>query len=90
MSDEKPDEIRCTCPMMPNQFEGRVDGKPFYFRARHGGWSLQVNSDPDGNGIDGEWVLDGLHPHAGWWEKAEAEQFLRGVLARYKAGERVQ
>ena len=31
-----------TCSMTPNQFEGIVDGRAFYFRARWGEWYLML------------------------------------------------
>ena len=34
-------ESTLTCMACPTQIEGKVeDGRIFYFRARHGGWSL--------------------------------------------------
>jgi len=33
--------------MAPTQAEGTLsDGRKFYFRARHGGWSLRVSTSP--------------------------------------------
>lgn len=76
-------EIRCTCSASPNQFEGTVNGLPFYFRARHGGWRLYVNPDPKGDGIDGAVVAGGEEDQAGWWEVPEAEAFCRKQLEAY-------
>lgn len=78
-------ELVCTCPGMPNQYEGRIDGRPFYFRGRWGGWRLHVNSDTSGKGYDGTVVAYGEHHAAGWWTEAEAEAFLRELLAEYVA-----
>ena len=79
-------DLVCTCPAMPNQYEGRVDGKPFYFRARWGGWRLYVNDDVSGEGIDGAVVASGDEDRAGWWEPEEAEPFLRKQLESYARG----
>ncbi|HEU5348103.1 MAG TPA: hypothetical protein VFU63_05770 [Ktedonobacterales bacterium] len=34
--------MRRTCDAGPVQYEGTIDGRPFYFRARHDGWSFAV------------------------------------------------
>lgn len=47
----------------PTQSEGRIQGVPFYYRARHGSWSLSIGEDPVGNG---EINLMGDDPHAGF------------------------
>lgn len=31
-----------TCDACPTQYEGEIDGNPFYFRARWGWWTLTV------------------------------------------------
>ncbi len=35
-------EMRRTTNAAPVQYEGTIDGRPFYFRARHDGWSFGV------------------------------------------------
>lgn len=50
----------------PNQVEGDVYGKLFYFRARHGRWALR---------IEGEVVSDGEDDEAGWWDDGETLVF---------------
>jgi hypothetical protein len=35
-------EFKVTCLACPLQIEGHVDGVPFYFRARHDRWRLEV------------------------------------------------
>jgi len=78
-------EIKCTCDMMPNQFEGTVNGKPFYFRARWGGWRLDV-AEPGGDPImGGETIAYGEDDRAGWWEVEEAEAVCRKHLEAYAA-----
>lgn len=66
---------RVTCRAMPNQVEGvrTVDGRPFYFRARHGCWRLHLGPV----GADGDWadvqdesdvVASGEDSRAGVWD----------------------
>lgn len=84
------EKIICTCSQFPNQFEGIVDGKPFYFRARHGEWYLSVNEDGsgDGRGLDGRMVAEGCGDNEpdGHWEPEAAEVFVRKQLDHYSAG----
>ena len=57
-------EAKLTCPGCPVQFEGTVDGHPWYFRARYQSWSFQIAESPDA-----EPVLVGWEPPrgvAGW------------------------
>ncbi len=42
MSGRLGTEIKMTCPGAPLQFEGAIDGNPFYFRARWEHWSFQI------------------------------------------------
>jgi hypothetical protein len=41
-----------TCTAAPVQAEGKISGKPFYFRARHEHWSFAVSEDPNTDPID--------------------------------------
>jgi hypothetical protein len=69
---------------MPNQAEGTLNGQPFYFRARHGGWVLRVSPRKqdlwDMSCPDTRIVAHGEHAHAGWWENDEARAFLETTL----------
>lgn len=38
-------EYRVTCPAAPLQIDGNVSGVPFYFRARHDKWRLEVYNE---------------------------------------------
>lgn len=72
-----------TCGGMPNQFEGIVNGRAFYFRARHGSWYLRLALP--GYGKDdifdhGETVAHGDDDSAGWWEEPEARAALAKAL----------
>lgn len=39
--------LRVTCPSVPLQIEGAVDGGYIYFRARHGHWQLGIGRSQD-------------------------------------------
>ena len=40
-------EMRRTCDAAPVQYEGTVEGHPFYFRARYDGWFFAVAATLD-------------------------------------------
>lgn len=42
-------EARQTTEIAPEQWEGRVDGRSFYFRERHGHWRIELDLEPDGH-----------------------------------------
>lgn len=44
-------EYRFTCMGGPLQIKGHVDGFPFYFRARHGRWRLEIGQSGGGTVI---------------------------------------
>jgi hypothetical protein len=82
--------------LCPVQSEGFMDGFPFYFRARHNGWSITVTA-PDQNPIDA-WVnahLDGverclyhnaeLFDDAGYMELEVARKFIEREYAKFCA-----
>lgn len=84
------EKIVLTCARYPNQFEGVVDGKAFYFRARHGEWRLQVNERGAGEDDMTEWPVvssgnDDNGPDGGS-DPAEVEVFVRELLDHYSAG----
>lgn len=84
------EKIVCTCERFPNQFEGVVDGKPFYFRGRWDHWYLVVNEDArgDGSGFDGRVVSEGCGADdpTGDMPPEQAEVFVRKLLDDYSAG----
>jgi len=46
-------EMRRTCDAAPVQYEGTIDGRPFYFRARWNAWYFAVTAGCDeANGCD--------------------------------------
>lgn len=76
-------EATMTCDAMPNQFEGIVAGRAFYFRARWGLWRLDVAHPGYGQEelFDHcDTVAQGEHPEAGWWEEDEARAALENAL----------
>ncbi len=76
--------LSTTCHGRPNQIEGELgDGRPFYFRGRHGHWELcigQPGETVDGMDIDDP-AVEGDDDLAGWWDVDYAEQFCRDRLA---------
>lgn len=61
---------------MPNQAVGTLNGKPFYWRARGGGWVLRVED---------QIVADGEDPEAGWWDADQCRAQLTTVLTQAEA-----
>lgn len=78
-------EATMTSAMMPNQFHGMLDGRPFYFRARHGRYELRLG--PEGGDFDsavnGEIVDEAEVKDAGWWEEAHAREHLAESISIY-------
>ena len=72
---------------MPNQAEGTLNGKPFYFRARWGSWCLRYLTDTgeiSGGEVidygDGD-VVGGESP--GWWPEEGTRKFVTELLERH-------
>jgi hypothetical protein len=67
---------------MPNQIEGTLDdGRLFYFRARHGHWTLRVAAEAGGELYIGTPVVEGDDEDAGWWSAAETlEVFKKAIV----------
>lgn len=87
------EKIICTSGAMPNQFEGVVDGCPFYFRARHGEWYMVVGPPGADRETRADWETvgespDGVDPMSGgsspepdgWWKPEDVEVFIRAKL----------
>ena len=67
----------------PTQAEGVwIDGNPYYFRARHGDWSLKVAESPDGDAVAGRWIAGGDDPDHGWMEVDAVLAILDREVAR--------
>ena len=92
------DMLGGNCPV---QAQGKIDGEPFYFRARGEHWSICIGSDVEddrntsfhGRDVIGNprWYFEeewGAGPYdAGWMEMEEARQMIEAAAARYRAGE---
>lgn len=66
------DTIYGECPV---QAEGMIDGLPFYFRARHASWRIEIGR------LDDEtfWVYSepyGTDSEAGWMPSSVARAFI--------------
>ena len=77
------DGLYGNCPV---QGDGRIDGVPFYFRARGDRWSLSIGADPLGNPAWRHVRRYGSGFDAGWMSDDEARSLLEQALARYEAG----
>ena len=66
----KIDWMAGNCPV---QAEGTIDGKPFYFRARHEHWSFHVGGD----------VIS--RPEWGIRERYSDEEYAAGWMTQYEA-----
>lgn len=73
--------------MMPNQMHGDLNGKRYYFRARHGAWTLEVG-DTNEDAVCGELVDEGGDENAGWWQPDEAKAFLTALLEKHSTKEK--
>jgi len=68
----------------PVQAEGRVDGVPFYFRARGSHWKLHIGEDPLGRDSWSYGEDYGTWPEAGWMTEDEARAFIEKAVAIYR------
>jgi hypothetical protein len=83
-------DLSCTCPAIPLQFEGTVDGTPAYFRYRGGEWRFTIHPiDP----VRAGWNAPAPHTHwegerggeyDGWMPHAEAESIIRRCVAEWR------
>lgn len=84
-----------TCGACPVQYEGEVDGVPFYFRARGQRWSFGAGGEStedaceiamgwqDGFCRQESWGSDMFD--AGWMDPAEAEAIIARCVAEFRA-----
>lgn len=73
--------------MMPTQAEGHFDDCPFYFRARHGEWDLDV-CRPGGDPVwpkDPIYHAEGDDPSEGCMEDGEVRKILAAHWAGFEA-----
>jgi hypothetical protein len=81
----------------PVQGWGRVDGHPWYFRARGAAWSMEIaeskSIDPEWLPVEGEascWLIEedwGVWPQAGYMADAIAWQLIRNVIDKFRVGQ---
>jgi hypothetical protein len=69
---------------MPNQIEGTINGTAFYFRARHGEWTLDLGDKEIASGSGEKLGLWQEEP--GWWTGEDALAFCRTVIGKYLDG----
>lgn len=73
--------------VVPTQATGFMDGHPFYFRARHGDWDLNVTepgTDCVMPGIDDVVLqLSGDDPTHGWMEEKDVEAILQDAYKQF-------
>lgn len=84
-----------TCGACPVQIEGEVDGMAFYFRARHGEWSMGIAATAERaiqcrHGLEdpptpGEWSCEGDDPEGGFMRHSEAWGLVRESIRRWRA-----
>jgi hypothetical protein len=71
-----------TVGAMPNQIEGLLDdGRLFYFRARHGHWTLRVAAEAGDELYIGSPLVQGDAENAGWWSAAETLEVFKKAIA---------
>lgn len=81
--DIKIDMIGGNCPV---QAEGKINGEPFYFRARGEHWSMSIGgTDVVGNP---HWYYEedfGVWPDAGWMTEKQAREFISEAAQKFDA-----
>jgi hypothetical protein len=89
-------EMWRTCGACPVQYEGTVDGVPFYFRARGQHWTFGAGGETAGDAVEismgyredgfrleepwGEEMYD-----AGWMDHADAEAIIARCIQEFRA-----
>lgn len=81
MPDFRLHDLGGNCPV---QAEGTINGKPFYFRARHTSWTFSVGGDPY---VAPEWEHEETwgdgSSDAGWMTAAEARACIHKAARLY-------
>lgn len=73
----------------PVQGEGFLDGKPWYFRARHDGWSFSVAESTEIDPIDvrwykaAGWYYEGDYDNASWMAYEDAWDIIKACVEKY-------
>ena len=69
----------------PVQAEGFVDEQPFYFRARHEHWRMEIGGEPV---VKPDWKYEEEYPggqfEAGWMEPDEAFGFMAKAIEKWR------
>lgn len=87
--------MRRTCDAAPVQYEGEVDGKVYYFRARYDRWAFGI-ADEFALAVDaamggccgwhdsGDYDPTGDGWGASWMDHADAERIIRLCITNYR------
>jgi hypothetical protein len=67
----------------PVQAEGTFDGTPFYFRARHNRWYIEVGHTVASAWVYGDTYKLGEAYAASYMEEKEAEKFIKQAYEAY-------
>lgn len=73
-----------TCGACPTQYEGTIEGERFYFRYRHGFWSVRFHPTDEWNDeawVDGDNLGDDLDGCMGY---ADVMDILEKSYTKYK------
>ena len=89
MSEETGLVVTSIGGMCPTQAEGTMNGNPFYFRARHGDWTLTVvkpECDPVWLDKKDDVLLfqEGDDPTNGWMDESEVRVILQKAFSDLK------
>ena len=69
---------------MPNQVEGIVNGRPFYFRGRFNYFIFEVFKEKIFKDVI--YCVEGDASEAGWWEDDKTIAFVKELLEDYQNG----
>ncbi len=100
LTDALPLEFEFTTAAAPVQAEGTIAGRPFYFRARHDGWTFAVADQPEVDPVEIDsasaargrgWFRSGTigtprEYRASYLSADEAAAIIRRCAAEYMGG----
>lgn len=69
----------------PCQADGVWDNQFFYFRARHGEWTLEIGATPE-DAVWGELIAEGDDPTGGHMSDKEARAIIEAAYKAKKGG----
>lgn len=70
----------------PFQAEGVWDDQFFYFRARHGEWTLEIGPTSD-DAVWGELIAEGDDPTGGHMSDKDARSIIENAYEAWKGGD---